>query len=138
MALAFTFLQHGSPCIYYGTEIGMTGENDPDCRKCMVWEEEKQDQAFLSFTKELVGLRKAEQAVLSLGSLDFISCEDDQSFVGFERIYNNTKLTAYFNRGTTSQELKLADNGTVLLAQDFDEKEQKLENKGFVVIKETI
>ena len=29
----------GMPCTYYGTEIGMTGENDPDCRKAFDWEE---------------------------------------------------------------------------------------------------
>lgn len=35
--IAFTFMQTGSPCIYYGTEMGMTGGPDPDCRKPMDW-----------------------------------------------------------------------------------------------------
>ncbi|MDI5790906.1 hypothetical protein PO124_28285 [Bacillus licheniformis] len=34
------FAQTGSPCIYYGTEVGLDGGDDPLCRKCMVWEEE--------------------------------------------------------------------------------------------------
>ena len=36
--LVFMFLQSGSPCIYYGTEIAMEGGPDPDCRRCMDWE----------------------------------------------------------------------------------------------------
>src|SRR5699024_9267636 len=44
---AFTYIQPGVPCLYYGDEIGLTGGMDPDCRKCMVWEKEKQDQDLL-------------------------------------------------------------------------------------------
>ena len=36
-ALAFLFLQKGTPCIYYGTELSLTGGPDPDCRRCMPW-----------------------------------------------------------------------------------------------------
>ena len=44
-AILLTF--NGSPCIYYGDEIGLTGGQDPGCRKCMVWEEEKQNSELL-------------------------------------------------------------------------------------------
>ena len=37
-AAAFLFTFVGMPCTYYGTEIGMTGENDPDCRKAFDWD----------------------------------------------------------------------------------------------------
>lgn len=37
--LAVLFAMPGSPCIYYGTEIAMEGGHDPDCRRCMPWEE---------------------------------------------------------------------------------------------------
>ena len=43
----------GSPSIYYGDEAGIDGENDPDCRKCMTWQEnpgEKESFRFLSET----------------------------------------------------------------------------------------
>lgn len=35
--LAVLLSMPGSPCIYYGTEIGMEGGHDPDCRRCMPW-----------------------------------------------------------------------------------------------------
>ena len=39
LAAAFQMLFPGSPAIYYGDEVGMTGDNDPDCRRCMEWGE---------------------------------------------------------------------------------------------------
>lgn len=37
--LAVLFTMPGSACIYYGTEIAMEGGFDPDCRRCMPWQE---------------------------------------------------------------------------------------------------
>ncbi len=37
--LAVLFTMPGSPCIFYGTEIGLEGGHDPDCRRCMPWDE---------------------------------------------------------------------------------------------------
>ncbi|MCL2051796.1 MAG: glycoside hydrolase family 13 protein [Lachnospiraceae bacterium] len=36
-AVALGFMLPGSFCIYYGTEIDMTGGYDPDCRRCFDW-----------------------------------------------------------------------------------------------------
>ena len=36
-ALTLTFMQTGAPCLYYGTEMGMSGGDDPDDRKPMDW-----------------------------------------------------------------------------------------------------
>ena len=35
--LAVLMAMPGSPCIFYGTEIAMEGNHDPDCRRCMPW-----------------------------------------------------------------------------------------------------
>ena len=62
MALLFTMA--GSPCIYYGTEIGMEGGFDPDCRRCMPWNDidsGKYDDR-ISFIKDLISIRKKVQA----------------------------------------------------------------------------
>ena len=37
--LAVLFTMPGSPCVFYGTEIAMEGGHDPDCRRCMPWDE---------------------------------------------------------------------------------------------------
>jgi cyclomaltodextrinase / maltogenic alpha-amylase / neopullulanase len=65
--LALLFTMPGSPCIYYGTEFAMEGSYDPDCRRCMPWEEiasglfgEK-----INITKSLIRLRKLNNAFKS-------------------------------------------------------------------------
>ena len=44
--LTYTLLmtQAGTPCIYYGSEIGLDGGADPLCRKCMIWDKDSQDR----------------------------------------------------------------------------------------------
>ena len=61
LAYLFMFTQVGSPCIYYGGEIGMDGRRGmgmENNRKCMIWESEAQDLDFQDFIKELIKLRK--------------------------------------------------------------------------------
>jgi cyclomaltodextrinase / maltogenic alpha-amylase / neopullulanase len=71
MALAVTaaFTLPGTPMIYYGDEIGMAGENDPDCRRCMNWDETTWDEEIHGLYKQLINLRK-EHTSLQTGSLD--------------------------------------------------------------------
>lgn len=134
MTLAFTFLQHGSPCIYYGTEVGMTGENDPDCRKPMIWEKELQDQEFLAFTKELIQLRKQYQEVLSSGTLEFIQADDEKEFIGFKRENDKQVLTAYFNRGNQLQSYPKKAEQILAMSRL---SEDQIQEKGFVVLVES-
>ena len=58
IAYALLFLSHGTPCIYYGDEIGMGGAQDPDNRRPMIWDEKKWNHDLLSFIKRLVEIRK--------------------------------------------------------------------------------
>ena len=37
--LVILYTMPGSPCVYYGTEIAMEGAHDPDCRRCMPWDD---------------------------------------------------------------------------------------------------
>ena len=69
LALLFMFTQAGSPCIYYGTEIGMEGNqgNGQEFhRRCMVWDKEKQDRDMLDFTKKLINMRKVNPQLKAL------------------------------------------------------------------------
>jgi cyclomaltodextrinase / maltogenic alpha-amylase / neopullulanase len=63
LAWLFMFAYPGAPCIYYGDEIGLDGEHDPDCRKAFPWEENKWDQDLLSHVKKLIELRKQTPAL---------------------------------------------------------------------------
>lgn len=60
--LAVLFTMPGSPCIYYGTEIAMEGGHDPDCRRCMPWEEIDNGvyEERIGIIKSLLHLRRSE------------------------------------------------------------------------------
>lgn len=73
LALTLMFFQSGSPCIYYGTEIGMNGDkhsNSEANRACMIWDEERQDLELLDFVKRLIAIRK-EYKELQLNNIEW-------------------------------------------------------------------
>ena len=74
-AAAFLFTFVGMPCTYYGTEIGMTGENDPDCRKAFDWEESHWNTDLRTHYQKLMRLRKTRKA-LQEGTVRFRSQGD--------------------------------------------------------------
>lgn len=64
----FQMTMPGAPCLYYGSEIGMTGGPDPDCRGAFPWNQPQTwNHDLLDFTKRAIALRRAHPA-LSLGS----------------------------------------------------------------------
>ncbi|MGY0835910.1 glycoside hydrolase family 13 protein [Aerococcus urinaeequi] len=107
-ALVFMFLQTGTPCIYYGTEIALDGGDDPDNRKCMVWEKDKQDLEMLKFTKKLIKMRQNYRDLIHFASLDWVHDLPSNRILAFKKVYHGQTLRAYFNQG--SQDLKIAVN----------------------------
>lgn len=100
----FMFLQQGTPDIYYGSEYAMTGHQDPDNRKPMVWQSDQQDATMYDFLKQLIQLRHDYQTVLSEGILSW-KTDDEKNIVGFTRQLGKTKIFAIFNAGNTNYEL---------------------------------
>ena len=86
--MQFTFL--GAPCVYYGDEIGLQGEKDPDCRRCFPWGWEQQDQdgdqksELLAYYKKLDRVRKANPALRSRAFYP-LEAELHQQLYVFER-----------------------------------------------------
>ncbi|WP_430535990.1 glycoside hydrolase family 13 protein [Listeria rocourtiae] len=109
LALAFMFAHTGSPCIYYGTEIGMDGADDPLCRKCMEWDEANQDKDMLTFMKKLIAFRKANQKVLTYGNLDWHIVDDEKHIVAFSRKLDGKCLTFIFNQSDVTRTVLKAD-----------------------------
>lgn len=63
LAAAIQLLLPGMPMIYYGDEVGMTGEKGSGCRRGMLWETERQDGELLSYYKKLLDIRRRYPAV---------------------------------------------------------------------------
>ncbi|WP_085524592.1 alpha-glycosidase [Tuberibacillus sp. Marseille-P3662] len=87
----------GTPCIYYGDEIGMSGGGDPGCRACMIWEEDNQDRELFEFFKRLISLRKTEKAFGNSGSLRFIETNDTTNHILFSKSYESETILIAVN-----------------------------------------
>ncbi|KUP25213.1 alpha-glycosidase [Paenibacillus sp. DMB5] len=96
LAVAFLLTFTGTPCIYYGDEIGLEGENDPDCRKCMIWEEERQDRDLHQTYKQLIRLRK-EYPVLRTGEFGFLQNNSQERPLIYERYDAENHCTVWMN-----------------------------------------
>lgn len=53
----------GVPCIYYGDEIGMEGEHDPDNRRTMIWDEAGWNDDLRDHYQQLIRLRRESSAL---------------------------------------------------------------------------
>lgn len=56
-ALAVMYMYVGAPCIYYGTEIALEGNFDPDSRRTFDWEKAKEDTKLMRLIKALAEMK---------------------------------------------------------------------------------
>lgn len=98
LAALFQFTYLGTPCIYYGDEIGLDGDHDPGCRKCMEWDEAKQDRELFTFYQQLIALRHAHPALRSEGHVRFLQARPEGSQLILERQSEDERILVLFNR----------------------------------------
>ncbi|GAD88517.1 maltodextrin glucosidase [Vibrio halioticoli NBRC 102217] len=102
-AALFLMAYIGVPCLYYGTEVGLEGENDPDNRRCFPWERVESSQ-WVPFFKQMLALRHQYKALQS-GDLLFFESRDEQ--IAFARCYGEERLLAVFNTGDKTGEIRV-------------------------------
>ncbi|WP_043933092.1 alpha-glycosidase [Bacillus sp. EB01] len=88
---------NGTPCIYYGDEIGMDGEQDPGCRKCMEWDEDNQNTELSEHVRKLIALRKKEPLLANGGTLHFISADADDQCLAYKRSDDQATILVVLN-----------------------------------------
>ncbi|MCV2352033.1 maltodextrin glucosidase [Paucibacter sp. Y2R2-4] len=59
LAATLLFSRPGTPCIYYGDEIGLAGGPDPDCRRPFIWDREQWNQPLFAHYQALIRLRQS-------------------------------------------------------------------------------
>lgn len=96
LAVLFLFSYIGVPCTYYGSEIGIEGNGDPDSRRTFDWNENHWDQDLLCFYKKIISFRKSckpfQYGKVRMWSSDGVfylerSCDDEKALT----ILNNTE-----------------------------------------------
>ncbi|MNO33229.1 Cyclomaltodextrinase [compost metagenome] len=106
LAALFQFTYSGTPCIYYGSEVGIDGDMDPGCRKCMEWDQDKQDKDLFSFYQKLISVRK-ELAPLRTGSIRFLTAEEGGSKLAYERKLDGETVIVLLNKDDIAQTLEV-------------------------------
>jgi glycosidase len=110
----------GAPMIYYGTEAGMWGADDPCDRMPMVWPELTYaaqaadplgrpreadavafDESLFGYYRAAIELRKQIPA-LRRGSIKFLRADDKSRFLAFERADAQDTVLVGFNRGAAN------------------------------------
>jgi len=129
-ALACLFLQRGTPCFYYGTELELDGGPDPDCRRVMPWERVSDSNDMLNFMKKLIQLRKDTSGIIQHGK--YILEEIKPDVVSLKWNYDGQKVRAIFNQ---SKENYLVDSDSADLTSHCQELDNQLVilPKGFVI-----
>ena len=117
----------GAPMIYYGTEAGMWGADDPDDRMPMIWEdlvyddqvldprgrERPQDkvafdQSIFDFYQSAIQLRH-DNLVLRRGEFIPLNADDEANSILFARFYEDDIMIVGLNRSDQAQQIVLPD-----------------------------
>lgn len=125
----FQYTYVGAPMIYYGTESGMWGADDPDDRKPMVWEEfdyepeathplgkirpvddNNFDSDLFGWYRKLGEIRNEHRA-FQTGDFEQLMMDSERQSFAFARFLNTAKFAiVVFNRSPEEQELHIPLN----------------------------
>ncbi len=119
----------GAPMIYYGTEAGMWGADDPDDRMPMVWPDLAYadqvrdplgrsrapdpvafDSTVFAFYRDVTRLRTSQE-VLRRGTFETALADDARSLYAFRRAYGEHILLVLLNRSESEQATRLPGIG---------------------------
>ncbi|WP_025724818.1 glycoside hydrolase family 13 protein [Acholeplasma granularum] len=88
IAYILMFISAGAPNIYYGSEVGLSGEHDPDNRRCFNWDESTWNHNLRNLIKSLIKLRKSHKSLMSsdyhfidANSLSLIKKDENESIL---------------------------------------------------------
>ena len=96
LAFLFQFAYPGAPAIYYGDEIGMEGERDPDCRGAFPWDKTSWNISLRDWVKRLIRLRKRHPAMRQGGYKRLVT-DDSQGCYAFARTFGDQVIVVALN-----------------------------------------
>ncbi|AJY73443.1 alpha-glycosidase [Paenibacillus beijingensis] len=118
LAAFFQLTYIGMPMIYYGDEVGMDGENDPYCRKPMVWDESLQNRELFEHYQTIIKLRKSHPE-LRRGHFETWVEDELRNVYGYIRKWGDEVAGMLINNSPREQEVNVsffwkADGGTAV------------------------
>ena len=114
LASLVQFFVPGAPTIYYGDEIGMTGDDDPDNRRTYPWPDlgGSVDNSLFTHYQTLTTVRKQNPA-LSAGDFRVLFADDDSETVALGRKTGNRAAILLLNRGRQALTMQVPVTGYI-------------------------
>ena len=134
-ALTCLFLQKGTPCFYYGTELELDGGPDPDCRRVMPWERVSDSNEMLDFMKKLIHLRKSVSDIIQHGTYNLKEIKPDVLSLKWD--YDGQKLRTIFNQSAENY-LVESDSATLASHCQISDGQLLILPRGFVIFAEDL
>jgi glycosidase/fibronectin type 3 domain-containing protein len=125
----------GSPTVYYGDEVGLTGHGDPDSRRTFPWDRVGADNDLLNHYRTVAAIRNENQ-VLRTGDLVTLHAAGGTYVVGRVLLGQRDALgrEAYVVNYHTGETLRIADHNAlaIVAASTGGEENLRLAMTGFV------
>ncbi len=106
MSALFQMTYVGTPVIYYGDEIGMRGEMDPDCRGAFPWNPAQWDQNLRNYYKKLIAIRNQYPA-LRRGNFRSLMRHNNNRTFAYLREDSRDKIMVVMNNNTRPQDVAI-------------------------------
>lgn len=116
-------------------EVWLDGGDDPENRKCMIWDEKKQNIELLRFYKNIINIRKNNK-VFIYGDFEEVYCKNN--IIAFKRVLDNEEVLCIFNNSHESVlvNIKLGLKVVNLSTESVeDSREIKLDKFSFKIYK---
>jgi glycosidase len=105
----------GAPTIYYGDEVGLGGDNEPDNRRTFPWgdvegDSRPPDNDMLAYYTGLTTLRRAND-VFAHGDLQFLLTDDANGTLAYGRKAGDAAALVVLNTSTQAHKVTVPING---------------------------
>lgn len=106
LGTVYLMTAEGTPCIYYGTEVGLEGRQDPDNRRLMQWDKAHWNTELLAFYKQILKVRNQYSTLRNDGSFEYI----ESHICSYIRATNDEQFIIHINKGDKDFEYKSINN----------------------------
>lgn len=104
IASLIQFTLPGAPTVYYGDEVGMTGDDDPDDRRAYPWADLGGDPDMVMFDHyQALAAMRQQYPVLVNGTFRILLADDVTDVVAYGRKTGTQAAVVIVNRGDTEQ-----------------------------------
>lgn len=110
----------GTPCIYYGTEVAMSGDGNPYNRKSMPWDEiaEGKYDSVIKEIKTIIALR-TKYTQMNGEKIDWEHDDEHKRLIHYIRTADETDTVIEVYLNVSDAEVKIPDYGTMIYCRNY-------------------